>query len=172
MRDDSTCRNDACGRPGPLLENGCCSQACSEVLAVRDYIRRTRARQAWVQQQLAGLDPIVASRRLQEILLADEAAELASGCRHLTVIHGYLEHAEDWPLLEQLLQAIEAASAGYRWQRTSHHDRFTLTVGPPNADRVVAGLAELAHKLADEAAAAGGYRWQVALLKYPRERGR
>lgn len=167
MREEGICRNEGCGRPGPLLEDGCCSHACSEAAAVRD----ARAREGWIRQQLAGRDPVAAAQRLEEIFQAEEAAELASGCRHLSVIHGYLERAEDWDLLERLLAAIQDACGGHRWHRTGRSDRLTLTVGPPNADRVVAGLAELARGLAEEAAAGGGYRWQVALLKYPRGRG-
>jgi hypothetical protein len=171
MREEGICRNEGCGRPGPLLEDGCCSQACREAVAVREHIVRARAREVWIRQQLAGLDPVAAARRLGEILQAEEVAELAAGSRHLSVIHGYLERAEDWELLERLVAAIEAACVGHRWHRTGRNDRLTLTVGPPDADRVVAGLAELARELAEEAAAGGGYRWQVALLKYPRERG-
>src|SRR6266542_2648242 len=170
MREEGTCRNEDCRQPGPLLEDGCCSQVCSEAVAVRELIERARARGAWIRQQLAGLDPVAASQRLKEILQAEEAAELAAGCRHLTVIHGDLERAEDWELLERLIEVIEAACAGRRWRRTGRNDRLTLTVGPPDADRVVAGLAELARELAEEAAVGGGWRWQVALLKYPRER--
>ncbi len=170
MREEGICRNQGCGRPGPLLEDGCCSQACREAIAVREHIQRARAQQAWIRQQLAGLDPVAASQRLEEILRDEEAAELAAGCRHLSVIHGDLARAEDWELLERLITAIEAACAGRRWRRTGRNDRLTLTVGPPDADRVVAGLAELARELAEEAAAGGGWRWQVALLKYPRER--
>jgi hypothetical protein len=171
MHEEGICRNEGCGRPGPLLEDGCCSQACSEAAAVREHLERARAREAWIRQQLAGLDPVAAGQRLEEIFQAEEAAELAAGCRHLSVIHGYLERAEDWKLLERLIAAIAGACVGHRWHRTGRNDRLTLTVGPPNADRVVAGLAELARELAEEAAAGGGYRWQVALLKYPRERG-
>jgi hypothetical protein len=172
MREEGTCRNEGCGRSGPLREDGCCSQACSEAIAIREHIQQVRIREAWTRQQLTGLGPVAASQRRQKLLHAEEAAELAAGCRHLTIIHGYLERAEDWQLLERLLEAIEAACAGHRWQRTGHHDRLTLTVGPPGAEQVVAGLAEVAHELAEEAVAGGGYRWQVALLKYPRERGR
>ncbi len=171
MREEGTCRNEDCRQPGPLLEDGCCSQVCSEAVAVRELIERARARGAWIRQQLAGLDPVAASQRLKEILQAEEAAELAAGCRHLTVIHGYLERDEDWELLERLLKAIRTACAGHRCPRTSRSDRLTLTVGPPNADRIVTSLAELARELGAEAAASGGYRWQVALLKFPRERG-
>jgi hypothetical protein len=171
MHEEGICRNEGCGRPGPLLEDGCCSQACSEATAVREHIQRARDRQARIRQQLAGLDPVAAAQRLEEILQAEEAMELAAGCRHLCVIHGYLERVEDWELLERLVAAIAVACAGHRWHRTGRHDRLTLTVGPPNADRVVAGLAELARELAEEAAAGGGYRWQVALLKYPRQWG-
>ncbi len=170
MHEEGTCRNEGCGRPGPLLADGCCSQACREAVAVGEHIEQTHARQARIRQQLAGLDPVAAARRLRELLQAEEAAELAAGCRHLTVIHGDLERAEDWELLERLIEVIEAACAGRRWRRTGRNDRLTLTVGPPDADRVVAGLAELAHELAEEAAAAGGWRWRVALLKHPRER--
>ena len=171
MREEGICRHEGCGRPGPLLEDGCCSQACSEAAAVGEHIEQARAREAWIRRQLAGLHPVAAAQRLEEIFQAEEAAELAAGCRHLSVIHGDLERAEDWDLLERLLAAIRDACAGRRWHRTGSNDRLTLTVGPPNADRVVAGLAELAREIAEEAAAGGGYRRQVALLKYPRERG-
>jgi hypothetical protein len=171
MREEGICRNEGCGRSGPLREDGCCSQACSEAVAIREHIQQVRAREAWIRQQLAGLGPVAASQRLQEILHAEEAAELAAGCRHLTVIHGYLERHEDWELLERFLEAIRTACVGRRCPRTSRSDRLTLTVGPPDADQVVAGLAEVARELAEEAAAGGGYRWQVALLRYPRDRG-
>jgi hypothetical protein len=171
MHEKGICRDEGCGRPGPLLQDGCCSQACSEAVAVREHLERARAREAWIAGQLAGLDQVAAAQRLQEILQAEEAAELAAGCRHLCVIHGDLERAEDWELLQRLLAAVQDACAGHRWHRTGRNDRLTLTVGPPNADRVVAGLAELARELAEEAATGGGYRWQVALLKYPREPG-
>jgi hypothetical protein len=105
-----------------------------------------------------------------EILQAEEAAELERGYRHLTVVHGYLERHEDWELLERLLTAVDQACAGHHWHREGRKDRFTLTVGPPDADRVVTRLAELARALAEEAAVGGGWRWQVARLEYPRER--
>lgn len=101
-----------------------------------------------------------------EILQAEEAAELERGYRHLTVVHGYLERHEDWELLERLLTAVDQACAGHHWHREGRKDRFTLTVGPPDADRVVTRLAELARALAEKAAV-GGWRWQVALLKEP-----
>jgi hypothetical protein len=86
------------------------------------------------------------------------------------VVHGYLERHQDWELLERLLTAVDQACAGHHWHREGRKDRLTLTVGPPDADRVVTRLAELARALAEEAAAGGGWRWQVARLKYPRER--
>lgn len=170
MDEARICRNQGCGRPGPLLVDGCCSQACSEAVAVRELIERARVRGAWIRRQLAGRSPVAALRRLQEILEAEEAAELATGCRHLTVIHGYLERHEDWELLERLLTAIRTTCAGHRWHRAGRNDRLTLTVGPPGADRIVTSLAELARELAAEAAAGGGYPWQVFLLKNPQER--
>jgi hypothetical protein len=127
------------------------------------------ARQAWIREELAGLDPL-AARRLGEILQAEEAAELERGYWHLMVVHGYLERHEDWELLERLLTAVDQACAGPplapgRPQGPLHPDGR-----PPDADRVVTRLAELARALAEEAAVGGGRRWQVALLKYRRER--
>lgn len=172
MGEVGTCRND-CGHHGPLEADGYCSQACREA-ALHRQVEEIRAaiaaRQAWIREELAGLDPLAARRRLGEILQAEEAAELERGYRHLTVVHGYLERHEDWELLERLLTAVDQACAGHHWHREGRKDRFTLTVGPPDADRVVTRLAELARALAEEAAAGGGWRWQVALLKYPRER--
>jgi len=97
------CRNEACGRHGPLQPDGYCSQACREAVAVRRQVEAIRAgmaaRDAWIREQLAGLAPLAAAERLLEILQAEEAQELA-----------------------------------------------------------------------EEAAAARGWRWQVALGKHPRER--
>jgi hypothetical protein len=72
-------------------------------------------------------------------------------------------------LLERLLEAMRSACVGRNAHRTGQKHRLTLTVGPPDADQVVTQLATLARELAEEAAAGGGWRWQVALLKYPRE---
>lgn len=172
MGEVGTCRNE-CGNHRPLLPDGYCSQACREA-ALHRQVEEIRAaiaaRQAWIREELAGLDPLAARRRLGEILQAEEAAELERGYRHLTVVHGYLERHEDWELLERLLTAVDQACAGHHWHREGRKDRFTLTVGPPDADRVVTRLAELARALAEEAAAGGGWRWQVARLKDPRER--
>jgi hypothetical protein len=160
-----------CGQLGPLQPNGYCSEPCRQEAALLESIRAgLAAREAWLREELAGLDPIAAHRRLWEILRAEEAAELAKGYRHLTVVHSYLERDRDWELLERLLTAIGEACVGHEWHRQGRKDRLTLTIGPPDADHVVTGLAELARKLGAEAAAGGGWRWQVALLKYPRER--
>jgi hypothetical protein len=172
MGEVGTCRNE-CGQHGPLEPDGYCSQTCREA-ALHRQVEEIRAaiaaREAWIREELAGLDPMAAHQRLQEILQAEEAAELERGYRHLTVVHGYLEGDQDWELLERLLAVADEACAGHEWHRQGRKDRFTLTVGPPDADRVVARLAELVRALAAEAAASGGWRWQVALLKYPRER--
>ena len=134
MGEVGTCRND-CGNHRPLLPDGYCSQACREA-ALHRQAKEIRAgitaREAWIREELAGLDPLAARRRL--------------------------------------LTAVDQACAGHHWHREGRKDRFTLTVGPPDADRVVTRLAELARALAEEAAAGGGWRWQVALLKYRRKR--
>jgi hypothetical protein len=167
---DETGICEGCGQLGPLQPNGYCSEPCRQEAALLESVRAgLAARQAWLRQELADLDPVAAHRRLWEILQAEEAQELAAGYRHLTVVHGYLEGDKDWELLERLLKAIRAACGGHNAHRTSQKHRLTLTVDPPDADKVVAGLAELARELGQEAAAAGGWRWQVFLLKYPRE---
>jgi hypothetical protein len=171
MGEVDTCRREGCGRPGPLREDGFCSETCAQEHTLLERIRAgIAAREAWIREQLAGLSPEAAAERLGEILRTEEAIELAGGYRHLTVVHGYLERDKDWELLERLLDAMRAACAGRDAHHSSQKHRLTLTVGPPDADLVVGRLATLARKLAAEAAADGGWRWQVAQLKYPRER--
>ena len=172
MGEVGTCRNE-CGQHGPLEPDGYCSQACRDA-ALHRQVEEIRAaiaaRQTWLREELAGLDPMAAHQRLQEILQAEEAAELERGYRHLTVIHGYLEREQDWELLERLLETMRGACVGRDAHCSTQKHRLTLTLGPPDDDLIVARLAELAHELGAEAAAGGGWRWQVALLKYPRER--
>jgi len=174
MPESGVGRNEACGQHGPLQPDGYCSQACREEAAVRRHVEAIRAgmaaRDAWIREQLLGLAPLAAAERLREILQAEEAQELAGGYRHLTVVHGDLERDRDGELLERLLEAMRTACAGRDGHWTSHKHRFTLTVGPSDADQVVTRLAAPARELAEAAVAAGGWRWQVALVKHPRER--
>lgn len=172
MGEVGTCRND-CGNHRPLLPDGSCSQACREA-ALHRQVEEIRAAiaacQAWIRESSPASTRWPPGGGSGEILQAEEAAELERGYRHLTVVHGYLERHEDWELLERLLTAIDQACAGHHWHREGRKDRFTPTVGPPDADRVVTRLDELARALAEEAAADGGWRWQVARLKYRRKR--
>jgi hypothetical protein len=129
------------------------------------------ARDARIREQLAGLAPLTAAERPLEILQAEEAQELAGGDRHLTVVHGYLERDEDGELLERLLEAMRR---GLRWARRAR-DQSEASVHHPDSRpaRRRSGrhpARRPPRELAEEAAAAGGWRWQVALVKHPRER--
>jgi hypothetical protein len=172
MAKVGTCRNDG-GHHGPLEADGYCSQACREA-ALHRQVEEIRAgiaaRQAWIREELAGLDPLAARWRLRGDPPAEEAAELERGYQHLTVAHGYLERHQDWELLERLLTAVDQACAGHHWHREGRKDRFTLTVGPPDADRVVTRLAELARASPRKRPPAAAGAGLIARLKYPRER--
>jgi hypothetical protein len=146
-----------------------CSEACRQEAAA-EVLAAMEARAQWIREQLAGLDPIAAHQRLQQILAEEEAEELAAGVRRLTVVHGYLELDHEQALYGRLLRAIEDQCAGRGWSRTDRSDHFPLSVGRPDTDLLVTRLADLACELASASGARRGYRWQVCLLKYPRER--
>jgi len=81
-----------------------------------------------------------------DVLLVDEAQELAWGRRHLTLVHGEPVDEVEAELLDELFAAWIDLSHQAEWSRMGavpdHH--VTLAVAGPGADELVAAAADLA----------------------------
>lgn len=79
-----------------------------------------------------------------QLLLVDEAQELAWGRRHLSVVHGQIGDEAAAETLDDIVCALLDLVDG-RWHRfggiPDHH--FTLTVEGPGADRLLADAIDL-----------------------------
>jgi hypothetical protein len=77
------------------------------------------------------------------VLLVEEAQEIAWGLRHLSVVHGPIVDDVDGEMLDDLVCALlDLVDSGwYRFGGIPDH-HFTLTVGGPHADDLVADAIE------------------------------
>lgn len=82
--------------------------------------------------------------------LVIEAAEVAHGMRHLTVIHGGLTDPDSAVRMDAVLHAADdIADNGHLRTFTGRgsHGRLTLAFGPPDAEDAIAALEALVHEL-------------------------
>lgn len=83
-----------------------------------------------------------------DVLLADEAEEIAWGLRHLTLVHGRVDEVEA-DLLDDVYSAWEDVAARAAWSRiggvpSSH---MTITVRDGSAERLIAEAADVGSRL-------------------------
>jgi hypothetical protein len=168
------CRNPECTCPPPYETDGYCDEGCRAKVEGPQSTAEERGRLAtWaamLQEQVAGMDPAAAFRWYAEFAAEQEAIFAEAGICFLAVVHGRLERDQDQALGLRLMQAVADECDGRRWEPmySPWRDRVIVAVGPPDADLAVARLAEIARGLAEEAAAGGGRRWQVAQVMNPR----
>jgi len=81
-----------------------------------------------------------------DVLLADEAEEIAWGRRHVSLVHGVLCDEVEAETLDEIFAAWEDLAVGSEWARigglSGHH--LTLTVGGASANSLVTAAAEFA----------------------------
>jgi hypothetical protein len=86
--------------------------------------------------------------QLRQAALVAEAEELASGVRHLSVVTGELETAEDADRLEQLTSVAHQGRDGARVSRSrAGNDYVTFFIEGPAAEQFADKLATLAGML-------------------------
>jgi uncharacterized protein (DUF736 family) len=109
-------------------------------------------------------DPTINSHRRDELvadLVASEAEELASGRRHVTVVHGTPTDLDASARLDRFHDTIRTLIATAAWSRMSGGaDYITLTIADPDRDRILANVVEAA-----TCADAGG--WVIVESPHP-----
>jgi len=88
-------------------------------------------------------DPREAMRILGEELLVLEAEQSAHGWRHMTVVLGDIESAEDEARWLAFEHGARQLLDGHRHWWRSGHEWVSVAVGPPDAQAVVIALGEL-----------------------------
>ncbi len=83
-----------------------------------------------------------------DVLLADEAEEIAWGRRHLTIVHGALVDEVEAEVLDDIFDEWANIAAEAEWSRVGGvpDHQLTLTVSGPNAGELLAAAADVAQR--------------------------